>query len=296
VARKIIASIIIVAGIMVFAWLAGRRPKPEKSGSEPPPTQRLGKMIATTIHQSVTDPYFAPFEKLATWMERHPDRNRITVDMMSKWAPDDEIPTCFVWETDGSKLQLDHPADPDVVDILMQRLREGLATPNPTQLLYLSSFKVNNVKYWLGFVGIPAGSAAPTQLAGAFFSMEEYLNKAVPRLIEECASRPRFPLTEFQADSPPIRGDPDGDIAIRILDKSGEVFYQRGRSFKSEQMIYAESQFYPKPIVALQPGWDLQIFSSKTVAEEPGDSSSLTRWGLAGTISLIAVLAIFLIT
>jgi len=289
--KRLISITLLVAGITGLAVFLGKVPETNKPDLDTP-SPALGKAVATSLHAAMTDPYFAPLEKLADWMQSHSENDRVTVDMLSKWAPDDEIPTCFVWETDGSRLQLDHPADPAALDLLLQRLKEGMGKPNPTQLLYISSFRAEGEKYWLGFVAIPAGSSNPTQMAGVFFSMGEYLRKSVPRLMFESTTRPRFPLVNYQMNSAPIHGEREGDISVRILDKNGEVFCQQGRTFNPEQMIYAESQFYPKPIVAMQEGWDLQVFSSKAGAVEQSRQSPLVKWGAAGGVCLLAIILI----
>jgi hypothetical protein len=290
--RKIIANLIIVALIAGLTLFLGHRSKGGKLELDTP-SPALGKTIATAIHEAVTDPYFAPLEKLGAWMEANPGRDRIGVDMLTKWAPDDEIPACFVWETDGSKLQLDHPADPDLLERLTQRLKESLGRPNPDQLLHIASVKVNGERFWIGFVGLPAGSASPVQVAGVYFSMDEYLRRAVPRLVNAVADRARFPLVNFQHNDPPIHGEIDGDISIRILDKSGEVFYQRGRTFDPDKMLYSESRYYPKPIVAMQEGWDLQVFSSKVKSEGEAWPPAWMKWSASGAAMLLTTVLIW---
>jgi len=289
-----IGSALVLTGLFfTMAILTGER-QPTELPTLDDPSPALGKAVATAVHQALTDPYFAPLERLALWMEANPTRESITVDLLSKWAPDDEFPTCFVWNTDGSRLQFDHPIDPAAVELLVQRLREGLAKPNPTQLLFVSSFRVEGERYWLGFVGVPAGSPYPAQIAGAFFSIREYLNLHVRRLIDDMATRPRFPLFEFQS-SDPSSGRKRGDLSIRILDKEGEVFYQFGSTFDEAKLIYAESQFFPKPIVALQEGWDVQVFSSNVQPVEKTGIPPLLRWGLPALGSLLAAGALFLV-
>lgn len=282
---RIVGNLLIVAIIFSLAMISGQRHETSEPSLDTP-SPALGKVIATAFHQALSDPYFAPLEKLTAYLDRHPGMSAISVDMLSKWAPDDEIPTCFVWNTDGSKLQLDHGADPEVIDGVLKHLRDGLAKVNTNQLLYLKFLRVNGEKYWLGFIRIPLGSANPTQMAGAFFSMDHYIESDVPRLINEMINRPRFPLTTFQADSK-LLGEPDGShLSMRILKENGDVYFQRGRTFDQTSLIYAESQYFPKPIVAMMEGWDLQIFSAN-VSAKPASDSSLLHWILYGFAALI---------
>jgi hypothetical protein len=210
----------------------------------------------------------------------------ISVDMLSKWAPDDEIPTCFVWNTDGSRMQVDHGADPEVVNGVLKHLQDGLVKANSNQLLYLKFLRVNGEKFWLGFIRIPLGSSNPTQMAGAFFSMDRYIESDVPRLINEMINRPRFPLATFQADSK-LLGEPTGShLSIRILKDNGDVYFQRGRTFDDASLIYSESQFFSKPIVAMMEGWDLQIFSANANTA-PDSRSTLIHWSMFGLAALL---------
>ncbi len=283
--RRIIGNLVILAIIFAVAMTTIRQGA-SISPSLETPSPALGKVVATAFHQALSDPYFAPLEKLTAYLDRHPGMAGISVDMLSKWASDDDIPTCFVWNTDGSKLQLDHGSDPAVIEGVVKRLQDGLATINPNQLLYLKFLRVNGEKFWLGFIRIPLGSARPTQMAGAFFSMDRYIESDVPRLINEMINRPRFPLTVFQADSKLLGEMPGSHLAMRILKENGEVYFQRGRTFTDNNLIYAESQFFPKPVVAMMEGWDLQIFSSN-VQETAASESALFHWGLFGLTALL---------
>ncbi len=283
--RRIIGNIVIITVIFTVAMITEQH-KSDGSLSLDSPSPALGKMVATAFHQALSDPYFAPIEKLTAYLDRHPGMSAITVDMLSKWAPDDEIPTCFVWNTDGSKFQLDHGADPEIVDGIVVKLREGLLKVNPNQLLYLKFLKVNGEKFWLGFIRIPLGSAQPTQMAGAFFSMDRYIESDVPRLINEMINRPRFPLAVFQADSK-LLGELSGShLSMRILRENGDVYFQRGRTFDKSKLIYSESQYFPKPIVAMMEGWDLQIFSANAEGTPASESTSF-HWILYSLATLL---------
>jgi len=281
-----------LAAIIAVLFLVGFVLKP-KLTSEPlgidTPSPALGKIIATAVHQTLSDPFFAPLEKLTTFLDRHPGMEAVSVDLLTKWAPDDDIPTCFVWNTDGSRLQLDHETDPDVIDGVLKLLREGVMKANPNQLLYLKYLKIKGEKFWVGFIRIPLGTSDPTQMAGAIFSLDRYIERDVPRLLSEMLDRPRFPLANFQTDSK-LLGDPVGShLSMRILRDDGEVYFQRGRNFDPATMIYAESQFFPKPIVAMMEGWDLQVFSINVVAPK-SDNSTIRYWGIYGITAFLVSL------
>ncbi|NQU05212.1 MAG: hypothetical protein HQ568_03900 [Calditrichaeota bacterium] len=244
------------------------------------PSPALGKAVATTIHQTVTDPYFKPLEELADYLTQHPECDMISIEQMSKWSIDDELPTCFVWDTDGSNFKLSHGASPWALEMVTEKLRECVLRENPRGLLFINTFRANGENYWLGFMKVPKRADSPTQMAGVFFSMDRYLDTFVPRLIDEMSTRQRFPIVSFQLNDPPMHGEDDGDIAFRILDKRGNTYLQRGRTFAEDKMIYSESKWFPRPIVAMQEGWDLQIFSANAVPQQDDDKDNKMRDGM----------------
>ncbi|MDP8240537.1 MAG: hypothetical protein P9X24_15705 [Candidatus Hatepunaea meridiana] len=253
------------------------------------PSPALGKVVATAIHQAVTDPYFAPLEKLAQFLSADPQHDMVTIDQMSSWAPDDEFPICFVWDTDGNKIEVNNAASAWAMDEVVSRVRQAMFRDNPRGLLFINTFIVENEKYWLGFVKVPKQSSDPNQMVGVFFSMDRYLSEDAPRLIDNVVSRRRFPLVQFQLNDKPIHNEKDGDICFRILDNKGEEYFQSGRTFDPEKMIYSESTYYPNPIVCLQQGWDLQVFSSNAVQGSESDADDKGR-------NVIFIIAIVLIS
>ena len=275
--------VVVTAHYLVMGVVA--RPVPKADLETPSPA--LGRVIATTVHQTVTDPYFAPLEKLASYLSENPDREEVSIDLLTKWAPDNRLPTCFVWNRRSGELQIDQSASPWVLETVLERVQEGLVKPNPHGLLYVNTFKVEGERFWLGFIKVPIQQPETRQMAGVFFSIDKYMSEYVPLLIDEFVNRQRFPLVPFQRDDPPIHGEQDGDISIRILDAEGRVYLQHGRTFEPEKMIYAESRWYPNPIVCLQEGWDLQVFSANAVPAEDGSGRQLK----AGLI-LVAVLVL----
>ena len=90
-------------------------------------------------------------------------------------------------------------------------------------------------------------------------------------MVDNVVLRPRFPLVPFQQTPPLDMRREEGHIALRILDENGEVYLQRGKDFKDENLIYSESQWYPNPIVCMQRGWDLQVFSAAPKPETGGE-------------------------
>jgi hypothetical protein len=266
---------------MTSLFLLTGLPKPvEKQSIElDAPSPALGKAVATSVHQAVTDPYFRPLEKLAEYMGGNPDCDMITIEQMTKWAPDNEFPTCFVWDTDGSRMEVDNAASPWAMEMVVEQIRVGMEKENPRGLLYISTFQVEGEKYWLGYLKIPRLSDDPTQIAGVFFCMDRYLNDDVPRLIDELVSRQRFPLVDFQLNDLPQHGESDGSISIRILNEKGKIYFQHGRNFDEKQMIYSESRWYPNPIVCMQEGWDLQVFSANATPQEEAENKQGIYWG-----------------
>jgi len=279
----------VVAGTHRFyvRALAGLEPKPDLDT----PSPALGRAVATAVHQAVTDPYFAPIEKLARYLAENPDRDEISVDQLTKWAPSGRLPTCFIWSTRSGELQIDQPASPWVLETVVERLRQGLIQPNPRGLLYINTFQVEGEEFWLGFIRVPVRSDESRQMAGVFFSIDRYLSEYVPLLIDELTGRSRFPIVPFQRDDPPIHGERDGDICIRILDAQGGIYLQRGRTFDPARMIYAESRWYPNPIVCLQEGWDLQVFSANAVP--PQDGSARRRMANIALVAALVLVTVF---
>ncbi len=267
--------------------LAGPEPKPDLDT----PSPALGRAVATAVHQAVTDPYFAPIEKLARYLAENPDRDEVSVDQLTKWAPSGRLPTCFIWSARSGELQIDQPASPWVLEMVVERLRQGLIQPNPRGLLYINTFQVEGERFWLGFIRVPVRSDEPRQMAGVFFSIDRYLSEYVPLLIDELTGRSRFPIVPFQRDDPPIHGERDGDICIRILDAQGGIYLQHGRTFDPARMIYSESRWYPNPIVCLQEGWDLQVFSANAVP--PQDGSARRRTANIALVAALVLVTVF---
>jgi len=242
------------------------------------PSPALGKTVATAVHQSVTDPYFSPLEKLADFLRDNPDCDMVTIEQMTKWAPDNEFPTCFFWDTDGSRMEVDNAASPWAMEMVVEQIRVGMEKENPQGLLYISTFQAEGEKYWLGYLKVPRQSTDPTQVVGVFFSMDRYMKEDVPRLIDELVLRRRFPLVDFQLNDPPLHSELDGSISLRILNEKREVYFQRGRNFDEKQMIYSESRWYPTPIVCMQKGWDLQVFSANVIPQDETENNRGERW------------------
>ncbi len=275
-----------IGGLYILTGQIPEREEPQADLDTPSPA--LGRAVATAVHQAVTDPYFAPLEKLAEYLSEDPDRDMVTIDQMTKWAPDDRFPICFVWEADGSRIEVDNPASPWALEKVVEIARQCVYKDNPRGLLFIKTFNVQGEKYWLGFLKVPKHAEEPTQMVGVFFSMDNYIREDVPRMIDKLVSRRRFPLVPFQLNDPPMQKEPDGDISFRILDKSGSVYFQRGRTFEQAKMIYAESIWYPKPIVCMQEGWDLQVFSSNAVTPEEEGRRNRKSW-IEYIIALMAV-------
>ncbi|HHE47192.1 MAG TPA: hypothetical protein ENL08_05790 [Bacteroidetes bacterium] len=275
--RRVFAFILLLTVIIGLYLLTGKRIEEEKPKADlDTPSPALGRTVATAIHQAVTDPYFAPLEKLAQYLSDNPQCDMVTIDQMTKWALDDAFPTCFVWDADGSRIEVDNAASPWAIEQAVKIVRQCLYRKNPRGLLFVETFRAENEKYWLGFLKVPVSAPEPTQIAGVFFSMDRYIEEDVPRFIDGLVSRRRFPLVSFQLNDPPMHNEPDGDISFRILDEKGGIYFQHGREFDEGKMIYAESIWYPKPIVCMQEGWDLQVFSSNAVAsgEPEGNRTS----------------------
>jgi len=257
------------------------------------PTPGLGRTVATAIHQAVTDPYFVPLEKLNWFLTKNPGTDEITLDLLTKWATDDQFPTCFVWSRDKVRgaWRIDQPESPWVIEIAQQMVIDGLRQANPHGRIQIGEFESDGKKYWIGYMRVPLTSSDPNQVAGVFFSIDDYLRKDVPRFLNHLTQRVRFPIVSFQADYAPTHGEEDGSISFLIRDSDKEIFYQQGRNFDPEKMIYAESLYYPKPIVCMQEGWDIEVFSTakEAVTVEPeGMNQRVKR--LIGLLILVTVI------
>lgn len=270
---KSIIGLVLLLAVVVGAGVIAERIY-YKSLSPPrleTPSPALGRAVATAAHQALTDPYLKPLERLAAYIAENPDAPEVSLQQLTEWCVDAEMPVCFVWDLE-SGFQFARPASPWALEEVLGRLRASVATDNPKGLLFVDTFVAEGQKYWLGFLRLPV-EGKPRQMAGVFFSIDRYLERDVPRFLNEMVTRRRFPLVAFQLNDPPRHGEPDGDIAIRIIDQRGEVYYQHGREFSPEKMIYSESKYYPKPIVCLQEGWDLQVFSSNAPGEDNWERS-----------------------
>ena len=212
--HRITAYLLLIAAIIISFFLIN---PVEKQASDSPdidsPSPALGRAVATGIHQVVTDPYLVPIENLSEYLAANPDRQEISVDLLTKWASDLQFPTCFVWDAVRGGMQIDHPSSPWAMEAIVEQLDEGLITDNPRGQLFISVFKVEGEKYWLGYLPVPGGFSRVRQMAGVFFSIDKYLERDVPRLIDEMVSRSRFPLVPFQRDMEPIYGENDGHIS-----------------------------------------------------------------------------------
>ena len=276
--RRIIAYILLLMVIIgIHIYFAKSTVIPEQSLTLETPSPALGQAIANAVHQTVTDPYLVPLEKLVEYLANDPNCQEMTVDLLAKWAPDNDIPTGFVWDVVQGGFQMDHPTSPWVLEAVMERVRRELDVGSDN-LLHINVFEMEGERYWLGFLHLPYKSIQPNQVAGVFFSIDDYLDVDAPRLIDDMINRQRFPLVPFQRNNPPIRGEPDGDISIRILDADGETYLQHGRTFDPDKMIYAESQHHSHPIVCLQEDWDLQVFSANLVPHSSESNQHRTKY------------------
>ncbi|MDP8228034.1 MAG: hypothetical protein P9M15_01115 [Candidatus Electryoneaceae bacterium] len=290
--RRIIAFILLITVIIgIHIYFTKSTVIPDQSLTLETPSPALGQAIANAIHQTVTDPYLVPLEKLADFLATNPNRQEIAVDLLAKWAPDNEIPTGFVWNVVHGGFQIDHPTSPWVLETVMEQVRETLDVGS-NNLLHINVFETEGERYWLGFLCLPYTAIQPNQVAGVFFSIDDYLDETTPRLIYEMINRPRFPLVPFQRNISPIHGEPDGDIAIRILDDHGETYFQHGRMYDPEKMIYAESQYHSHPIVCLQQGWDLQVFSANVITPSSESNQQRPKYILL-IIELFAVTVLY---
>lgn len=290
--RRIIGFFLII-GLITGAHLVLvkhlSRPAPEPGLNLPSPA--LGQAIATTFHQALTDPYFAPLENLVRYLNENPGIRDISIDVLTKWALDDKFPTCFVLDVKKEGWEIDHPTSLWVLDEILSCLRTGMLSSRKKGSLSVVTPEIEGETWWLGYIRIPPDAHMPDKIAGVFFSIDRYLAEDVPRFVDNVATRSRFPMVPFQQTAPVDMSRMDGHISIRILDDNGEVYLQRGRSFDPENLIYSELQFYQRPIVCMQQGWDLQVFS--TNAKQKVDESSWKKGTVA--ITIITVLLISLV-
>ncbi len=269
--RKISAYLIIVLTLLSgFFFL---RDKESKMDLDPLKRRSpaYGRVVATAIHQGLSDPYLVPLENLAHFMNKQESIIKFSVDIMAKWAPDNEFPTCFVYDLENMGWQIDHPASPWVLDEVAIHIGIYLQKNLDNRGLYMEILDVDGEKWWLGMLLYPPEADSPLQAIGVFFSLKRYLEKDVPRLIDAVVNRSRFPLFDFQQTMPIDKSLLDGDISFRILTKEGNIFFQRGRNFGSDQLIYSESQWYDQTLVCLQKDWDLQIFSANVEVKTEKD-------------------------
>ncbi|MFH0765220.1 MAG: hypothetical protein V2A61_02245 [Calditrichota bacterium] len=291
--RHIIALILLLLVLLGSQYLLTmiQNPQPQAPGLDDP-TPALGETVASAVHQALTDPYFAPLERMGEFLEQHPNPETFSVDLLTKWVPDDEFPTCFVLDANKEGIQVDHPSSPWVLEQLVRRIREGHRLDNPQGRLQVAIFNADNQKFWTGFLSIPLGSPQPKWVAGVFFSLDRYLESDVPRLLDRLINRQRFPLVAFENTGVAAKDGKGGHISLRILNASGEVYLQRGQTFDPDKMLYAESKWYPEPIVCLQKKWDLQIFSSRAKLASPLPQRGFLVY-LVMAISALAAIIIF---
>lgn len=256
------------------------------------PSPALGQAVATAIHQAVSDPYFVPLEKIGILLNSKPGTKNISLDMLTKWAPDDQIPTCFVYDVKNRDWQIDHPTSPWILEALLDYVNLEIGSEGNDGKVSITTLKAEGETWWLGYIRIPPDWKNPNQVAGVFFSMDQYIARDVPRLVDNVVMRTRFPLVPFQ-QTPPIdmRRD-EGHISVRILNEEGEIYMQRGRDFNDEDLIYSESKWYPNPIVCMQRGWDLQVFSTASEPEVDEPSTHKMRWVIM-VLSIVLVSGIY---
>lgn len=271
--RQLVWIILIAFWLILSSWIEKRWSK--DSLTDPYLSQTLGKAIATYIHQTLTDPYFTPLEQLSNYLIHQPQIDNLTVDILTKWAPDSEFPTCFVWNTDGSLIQLDHALSWDVTEALNRELRSTPSGRRGRNLLYISLFQAAGENWWLGFLPVPLTSPLPTQYAGVVFSIDKYLRYDVLRFLKGMVSRSRFPLVPFEGAE--HKEEKGGVFSFRILKEDGTVYYQQGVTFDPKNLIYSESRNQESPvIVALQKNWDLEIYYHP-IAEEKRKQSYIGK-------------------
>lgn len=287
--RRIIGSIVILTVLAATALFTEHRSEPVEMRLDTP-SPALGKVIANEVHQTLSDPYLLPLEKLVQTLGRFPGTSDISVDMLTRWCSDDELPTCFVWNTTGNRFQIDRSTDRELIDQIIEHLQEGLNRGNTRQLLSINTIRYKGEKFWLSYLGLPIGAPAPVQIAGAFFSVDRYLESDAPRLLNEMINRPRFPLVDFQADSRFLGEVDNSHLSLRIVKGNGDVYFQRGRTFDKEKLIYAESQYFRTPVVALMEGWDLQVFSANANPALVTDSPLKRRLFFGGAALIISLI------
>ncbi len=290
-----------ILGCIAACWLftVEESEQPDAKPTLEEPSIALGQTIANAFHQALSDPYFIPLESLANFLNKNPDTDRISVDILTKWSPDMNLPNCFVYNMDRkrrssnqSRWQLDKTANPWALESVSERLWQSVIDDRKKNQLAIATFIADEQKWWLGFFRIPIGSEEPDQFAGVFFSIDDYLQNQVPRLVDKVAKAARFPIAPFQQDEPIDRNMPDGYISMIILDDKGEVYLQRGRNFDPNTMIYSESKWYPHPIVCMQRDWDLQIFNSNYSAAPEKKERNFTPY-IVFAISILLISVAF---
>lgn len=255
-----IGIFLIFAGIIALQFRQGSK------GDTPQiddPLPALGQAVANAVHAAVTDPYFKPLERIARFLDQQDEPTGVTVELVTKFAPDPLFPTCFVLDMATGQVKMDRPASPWALEMVVDRVRQGVRQDNPDGRLVVSVFQADGDDHWLGFIRNPPLSPLPDQVIGVFFNIPKYLTTDVPRMIDELFARRRFPLFPFESADLWDTGGRAGHIAFRILREDGSVYLQRGETFDKNKLIYSESAYYDQPVVCLQRGWDLQVFSRR---------------------------------
>ncbi|MBT3232562.1 MAG: hypothetical protein HN356_07080 [Calditrichaeota bacterium] len=264
-----ILILLVVVSVEAYFFIGSNPEPPEIDLNTPSPA--LGQAVASAIHQTVSDPYFEPLEKLGRLLNQKPGTKNISLDELTQWATDDQLPTCFIYDVKTRDWEIDHPTSPWILDGILEYIKLDIGSESNNGKASITTLKAEGETWWLGYVRIPPDWKNPNQIAGVFFSIDQYLVRDVPRLVDNVVLRPRFPLVPFQQTPPLDMRREEGHIALRILDENGEVYLQRGKDFKDENLIYSESQWYPNPIVCMQRGWDLQVFSAAPKPETGGE-------------------------
>ncbi len=287
--RRLVGYILIlmvVVSVEVYLFINSNPEPPKIDLNTPSPA--LGQVVATAIHQAVSDPYFEPLEKLSRLLNQKPGTKKVSLDKLTQWATDGELPTCFIYDVATRDWQIDHPTSPWILDGIFEYLKLEIGSEGNKGKVSITTLKAEGEKWWLGYIRIPPDWKNPNQIAGVFFSIDKYLVRDVPRLVDNVVMRPRFPLVSFQQTPPIDMSREDGYISLRILDENGEVYLQRGKDFKDENLIYSESRWYPNPIVCMQRGWDLEVFSNAPKLETKEQLNQRTQW----IIMILSILVI----
>ncbi len=261
--------ILLVSGTGQFYLFQHFSAKTEQKADLDKPSASLGQAVANSIHQTVTDPYFLPLEKLALFLDSKPKTREIKMETLVNWAPDDNFPTCFVLDLDAKGWEIDHATSPWVLEGVFNFIESNLGVNGGSRDIAITSLKIEDETWWLGYLKIPPQSYQPRYVAGVFFSIDQYLARDVPRLLNIMTNRVRFPLTSFQRNKGQNLGRPDGHIAFQIFDDKGEMYYQSGKTFAEDKLIYSEKEWYDQTIVCMQRDWDIRVYSDN--AELPID-------------------------